>query len=266
MDDDQFRKILAHMGYSWAGYRKVRKGVKKRLSRHMQRLDCNNISDYLNLLDRRKDYWLECELLMTVSISRFFRDRQLWEMLENQWLPDIIAKFPSKIKVWSAGCACGEEVYSFKIVWDRLRNNFGQLPQLLVMATDRNPEYLAKARNGVYNPSSLKEITPEKRAIYFRRRKGSKQFTIKSDLKTNICWQKHHLLTEPPGSDYNVIFLRNNILTYYQHDIQKRALATILDCLMPDGLFVIGCHESLPVDTTVLSQVPPLTFVYRKNR
>ena len=266
MDDDQFRKILVHLGYSWAGYRKVRKGVKKRLSRHLQRLDCNNISDYLNLLDRREDCRLECELLMTVSISRFFRDRQLWEMLENQLLPDIIAKFPSKINVWSAGCACGEEVYSFKIVWERLRNSFKQLPQLLVMATDRNSDYLEKARNGVYNPSSLKEITPENRAIYFRRRKGSKQFTINNDIKTNICWRKHHLLTEPPGSDYNIIFLRNNILTYYQQDIQKRALAAILDCLIPDGLFVIGCHESLPVGTTVLSQIPPFSFVFRKTR
>lgn len=65
-----------------------------------------------------------CELLMTVSISRFFRDRRFWETLEKTLLPDIIQRQRpyEKISVWSAGCACGDEVYSFMIVWDRLRD------------------------------------------------------------------------------------------------------------------------------------------------
>ena len=107
MDDDQFRKLLEYLDYSWSGYRKVRKGVKKRICRHMQQLGCRNTPDYLHVLDQQENRRQECELLMTVSISRFFRDRRLWQMLEHQWLPAMIAKNPSKMKVWSAGCAAG---------------------------------------------------------------------------------------------------------------------------------------------------------------
>ena len=111
MDDIQFKLLLDRLGYSWAGYRKVRKGVKKRIRRHMRRLGCRDIIAYLNLLQVQSDSRQECELLMTVPISRFFRDRRLWLMLENRWLPDILAGNHSQIAVWSAGCACGEEVY-----------------------------------------------------------------------------------------------------------------------------------------------------------
>ncbi len=68
MDDAQFRKLLEFLGYSWAGYRRVRKGVKKRIHRHMQRLGCRDINAYLNLLENQADFRYECELLMTVSI------------------------------------------------------------------------------------------------------------------------------------------------------------------------------------------------------
>ena len=84
MDDAQFRKLLEFLRYSRAGYRRVRKGVKKRIHRHMQQLGCRDITAYLNLLENQTDYRYECELLMTVSISRFFRDRRLWQMLESQ--------------------------------------------------------------------------------------------------------------------------------------------------------------------------------------
>ena len=84
MDDAQFRKLLEFLRYSRAGYRRVRKGVKKRIQRHMQRLGCRDITAYLSLLENQADCRYECELLMTVSISRFFRDRRLWQMLENQ--------------------------------------------------------------------------------------------------------------------------------------------------------------------------------------
>jgi len=87
MDNQQFCQLLRHLGLSWTGYRKVRKGVKKRIARHMQDLGCRNVSAYLVELDRRNDARLDCERLMTVSISRFFRDRKLWETLQKNILP-----------------------------------------------------------------------------------------------------------------------------------------------------------------------------------
>ena len=77
MDDLQFRQLLDYFNYSWKGYRRVRNGAKKRISRHMQQLKCRNIDEYFNSLDRDGEVRQQCECLMTVSVSRFFRDHLL---------------------------------------------------------------------------------------------------------------------------------------------------------------------------------------------
>jgi len=110
MDDLQFQELLQYLGLSWRGYRKVRKGVKKRIRRHMHLLGCHDVSEYLAELEKDDDVKKQCELMMTVSISRFFRDQMLWQVLENEILPGLIQVYKEKLLVWSAGCACGEEV------------------------------------------------------------------------------------------------------------------------------------------------------------
>ena len=264
MDDDQFRMLLEYLDYSWPGYRKVRKGVKKRIRRHMQQIYCRDISAYLKILDWQPVRRLECELLMTVSISRFFRDRRLWEMLESRWLPDIIAINQKKLKVWSAGCGCGQEPYSFKIVWEHLKKNLDPLPPIEIMATDRDPRYLEYARTGVYNISSLKEVAMEDQTVFFDSRKGAKQFAIREELKSDVHWKIHHLLTDPPGKDYKVIFLRNNVLTYCRQEARKKVVISVLRCLVPGGLFIIGCHETLPFKTDRLIAMDFFPYVFRR--
>ena len=102
MNDQQFHQLLDRFGLSQAGYKKVRKGVKKRISRHMQQLRCRNIIDYINTLDKDDEAKKECELLLTVSISRFFRDRQLWQVLEKDILSGLIKTEKKEIKFKSS--------------------------------------------------------------------------------------------------------------------------------------------------------------------
>ena len=265
MDDVQFNQLLEFLGYSWAGYRKVRKGVKKRIRRHMRLLECQDISAYMNLLKMQSEIHEECELLMTVPISRFFRDRQMWLLLESRWLPDIIAAGPSTVSVWSAGCAGGEEVYSFKIIWERLKKRFNPLPRLEILATDRHTQRIDRARRGIYNRSGLREVDARLRTEFFDRVRGSKQFTIKAELKNGIRWETGNLMVATPGSSFNVIFLRNNILTYCRPEDQISAFLPILSCLAPGGLFIIGCHESLPLKTGGLVSTPECSYVFRKT-
>ncbi|CAB1085503.1 hypothetical protein JY97_15110 [Alkalispirochaeta odontotermitis] len=265
MDDAQFRKLIDFLGYSWPGYRRVRKGVKKRIQRHMQQLGCRDIVSYLNLLESRAAHRNECELLMTVSISRFFRDRCLWHNLENNWVPDIITGNPKHIDVWSAGCASGEEVYSFKIIWQRIKNRGERLPSLRFLATDRHPQYIKRARHGIYNRSSLREVAADVRTEFFESGQSSKQFKIKNQLKDKIRWEICDLTVESPNAVFQIIFLRNNILTYCRQAVKIRAFERILDCLAPGGLFITGCHESLPVESGMLVPMSECRYVYKKE-
>jgi chemotaxis protein methyltransferase CheR len=265
MDDNQFKMLLDWWNYSWTGYRKVRKNVKKRVSRHMQELNCSRIADYLALLETRSTVREACQKRMTVSISRFWRDQNLWLGLERDILPGVIKKNKKIIKIWSGGCARGEEVYSLKILWDRLEATHDSPALLKITATDLNPEYLEMARFGTYSASSLKELSDDARDRYFLKKKSKQRFEVKPFLKTHIDWQLKDLFDGPPDVDYDIIFLRNNILTYYRSNLKKEGLLKIITGLKSDGWLIIGSHEKIPADVPGLIRHKKIPWAYHKK-
>jgi len=265
MDDHQFRRLLDHLGLSWTGYRKVRKGVKKRVSRHMQALNCSNMAGYLHKIDKSKEARDECERLMTVSISRFFRDKKLWDLLLDEMLPGLIEQHPEKIMVWSAGCACGEEAYSLNILWDALESSDARSPVLDITATDMNPITLKRARDGIYPVSSLKEVPEEMRARYFHPEEVGKNYRIKESLKKGLHWRVHNLLSGTLESPFQIILMRNNLLTYYHDAIKRAALKNVLCCLGSGGFLIIGSHERLPFEVSELHDYGSLSYIFQKR-
>jgi chemotaxis protein methyltransferase CheR len=247
MRDDQFREILRVFGLSWDGYRRVRRGVKKHLRAHMVTLGSRSVTEYLDRLEGDGEAREEAERLMTVSISRFFRDIGLWQALERGVLPELVRRGEDRIRVWSAGCACGEEAYSLRIVWQALGDRCDGLPDLELRATDANPSFLEKAREGIYGPSSLKELPDEWRASCFSRIPGEDRFTLADSLKEGIRWGIHNLVREePPASGFHLVFLRNNLLTYYEKRLQVPAFHRIVSALRPGGVLIIGKKERIP--------------------
>jgi len=264
MDDQQFRQILDHYGYSWEGYRRVRKGVKKRISRHMQQLKCRNIDEYLRVLDREEEQRNQFVCEMSVSVSRFFRDRILWKIIEDQIVQEISKENIKNIRFWSAGCACGEEVYSFKIVWESLCARFNHMPELEIVATDINPDYIRRAQEGVYPVSSLKEVPRESRETYFQPIEKDCFYRIIPSLKKGILWKVHNLLCEHDECGFQIIFLRNSILTYYNEYIKQPAFQKVMNSLDPGGFLIIGSHEELPIDSKDLFCVGSQPYIFKK--
>jgi chemotaxis protein methyltransferase CheR len=252
MNDHQFRQLLNHLGLSWNGYRKVRKGVKKRMARHMQKLACPNMETYLLTLDHNQDAKDESMRLMTVSISRFFRDSRLWETLQAEILPLILQRNPDSVRVWSAGCARGEEIYTFKLVWLTLEKHMGPLPGLSLWATDMHSDSVEKAKKGVYAGSSLKEMPEAMRDRYFRVWKKDKSWQILDAVKTGIRWQVRNLAAPPPDRNFHIVFLRNNLLTYYKDPFKVPAFERVVTGLAKGGYLVIGSHEKIPPGFSVL--------------
>jgi len=204
------------------------------------------------------------EKLMAVSISRFFRDRKLWETMERHVLPAMIAEGKQETKVWSAGCASGEEIYSFRILWEEWARNRDRTPKLELWATDMNPELIDRARTGVYSSSSLKEVPEEWRSKYFSPVKANR-WAISDLLKEGIHWKVHNLLVhEPPSIGFQIIFLRNNLLTYYKVETLRPALAKLIETLSPSGFLMIGVHENLPREFTELAPFPHHPNIFQK--
>lgn len=245
MDDRQFKTILEFFQLSQKGYRKVRKGVKKRLVRHMAASGCKNASDYLAMLQNNPASMHECRLALTVSISRFFRDRALWETIGKRVLPDLAGAGLETIHAWSAGCARGEEAYSLAMIQEKAARK-GPLPRLDLLATDICPDYLSAARKGVYGRTSVKEVDESDRIAFFHIRKNGNRFIVKDFLRDKITWRIMDLCTDPPARSFDLIFLRNNILTYLDGDFRNRVFESILQKLKPGGFFIKGSHETIP--------------------
>jgi chemotaxis protein methyltransferase CheR len=127
-----------------------------------------------------------------------------------------------------------------------------------------NPVCLEKGRSGNYPASSLREVNRQDLSAYFNRGAGRNHYAVISALKKGITWKRHHLLQEPPGSKFEVIFMRNNILTYYQTPLKKKTLDSVIGALAPSGFLIIGSHERLPDETTALTAIPTLPYVFRK--
>ncbi len=229
----------------------------------MQENGCKNISEYIAILDRDNEMRRECDLLMTVSISRFFRDRMLWEILKNDILPMIFKNEPGEKHIWSAGCACGEEVYSIRIVLDLFKEEFDDLRELKIIATDMKSDYLDRARAAVYPRSSMREVPKEYIEAYFETKRRGKQFAVKSFLKSSIEWRVHHLYSDSPESNFDIIFLRNNILTYCSDRVKQEVFRKIIGSLNSDGFIILGTNETIPFETDDLVPFKGYSYILR---
>jgi chemotaxis protein methyltransferase CheR len=265
MHEFDFRLILDRFALSAEGYRKVRKGVQKRIVRHMQELRCPTMKVYLERLEIDRDAEAEARRLMDVSISRFLRDGPLWQILEKEILPSLIGEHASGLRVWSAGCALGQEVYSFRILWAHLVEKEAAMPPLELWATEVNPAYLERAIEGIYPAGALTRVPAEASARFFRPA-GKKRFRVVDELRACIRWQVHDITADaPPARDFHLVFLRNNLLTYYRKEIVEVALPAIVDCLAPGGVIVIGQKEKLPDFLEGFRPHRSVSCLYRKQ-
>jgi len=265
MDDQQFRQLLSQFGFSWDGYRKVRRGVKKRVTRHMRQVNCRTMQAYFSLLNQNKEARRHFNCLMTVSISRFFRDRQLWEVLETEVLPGLIREGHNRVKVWSAGCACGEEAYSLRILWEMIGQYYHRLPELEILATDMNPVHLNKAQNGIYPRSSLREVPEAIRDEHFRPMQKGNSHVVSERLKEGVVWREHNLLVNSLGFDFHLVFLRNSLLTYCEDGLKGPAFRRVLDSIAQSGFLIIGSHEKIPPGDWGIAPFGRVRYIFQKK-
>jgi chemotaxis protein methyltransferase CheR len=145
---------LPRLGLRWAGFRKVRRQVCRRLQCRVGALNLASLDAYRAHLDAHPEEWAVLETLTPITISRFYRDRAVFEQLERAVLPGLaaaaIAAQRDRLIAWSAGCASGEEAYTLTLMWNAaLAARFPQL-RLEVVATDVDPTMLRRAREASY--------------------------------------------------------------------------------------------------------------------
>ena len=144
---------LPQLKLRWPGFRKVRRQVCKRLARRMRDLGLDNFIAYRAKLEVDPTEWRVLDECCHITISRFFREKAIFEVLRTRVLPDIAAcaeRERRSAQAWSAGCASGEEPYTIKILWDIGVAHAYPAVSIAIVATDVDDAMLARARNGCF--------------------------------------------------------------------------------------------------------------------
>jgi chemotaxis protein methyltransferase CheR len=257
---------LPQLQRRWAGYRKVRRLVAKRLARHLRELGLADLGAYRSWLASHPSEWRALDALLGIPISRFWRDRGVFEALEREVLPALaraaLAAGRTALACWSAGCASGEEPYTLAILWRaRLQPAFPRLA-LQIVATDCDRESIERARLACYAPSSLKELPAELRAAAFEPRDG--RWCVRPAFRA-VELSCQDLRTESPEGPFDLVLLRNVVATYYAEPQQREILARIVARMRPGAALVLGAHESLPAGVPGLAAWPGAPGVFRRE-
>lgn len=181
---------------------------------------------------------------LSITVTEMFRDPDFYRALRAQVIPFL--RTYSFIRIWHAGCATGQEVYSMAI----LLQEEGLYDRTTIYATDFNQHALDFARDGVYPMASARAYTAN-----YQRSGGSGSFAgyytsgydhlvMERSLKDNIVWAHHNLVTDHVFAEVHLVLCRN-VLIYFNKDLQRRALSLFTDSLVSGGVLALGSRESL---------------------
>jgi len=240
---------LPRLNLRWPGFRKVRRQVCKRLKRHMSELQLTDFAAYQARLEADPAEWQILDQCCHITISRFFRDRGVFEALRKRVLADIAVRAKRErreARAWSAGCASGEEAYTVKILWDLEVANSCPGVSLSITATDVDKTMLARARKGYFEPTSVRELPPHLVRQAFDR--VGQALCVRQQHREGIDFLFQDLRLEAPDLLFDLIFCRYVAFTYFAVPLQYQVLGRIVQRLLPSGYLVIGTHEQLPED------------------
>lgn len=257
---------LPQLSLRWPGFRKVRRQVCKRLKRRMSDLGIADFTAYQARLEADRTEWRVLDECCHITISRFFRDRGVFEALRRRVLPGIAARAKREgrdVRIWSAGCASGEEPYTLKILWELEVASLFPGVSLAITATDVDTAMLTRARDGCFNAASLHELPPHLVSQAFDQ--VGPHFCVKPQHREAIEFLYQDLRLETPTSVFDLILCRYVAFTYFAPPLQRQVLARIVDRLLPNGYLVIGTHERLPDDVPELAPVTGAPQIFKKK-
>ena len=260
------QECLPRLRLRCAGFRKVRRQVCKRIDRRMKALGLSGPSAYRDYLEAHPGEWAVLDALCRIPISRFYRDRGVFDRLAQEVLPALAdaarARGEPELRCWCAGCASGEEPYTMALLWEH-----GVAPRfpglgIRILATDADPHLLARARAGRYAFSSLKELPEGWVKQAFTRSAG--RYEIREAYRERVAFLRQDIRRRMPAGPFHLILCRNLVLTYFEEALQREIVRKLADRLLPGGALVVGIHESLPGGIASLVPWSETLRIYRR--
>jgi two-component system, chemotaxis family, CheB/CheR fusion protein len=248
-------QVRARSGIDFSTYKEPT--IRRRLQRRMLDTGNNNLEDYLRHLRRHPEEYARLANSFLIKVTDFFRDPDLFAYLREQLLPGLIDEARTRgneLRLWSAGCATGEEAYSLAILVSELLGSQLDQCNVRIFATDLDTDAVAFARRGIYPASALKNLPRDLRERYLTRGNGA--FEVRKEARSLVIFGQHDLGQRAPFPRIDLVLCRN-VLIYFTPELQRRALQLFAFALREGGSLVLGKAEStspLPEHFTLVNQ------------
>lgn len=237
-------KLLDKRGLDFTEYRLsfLERRVESRLLAHR----VEDFASYDKILESQPEELNRLFDTLTINVAEFFRDPAIWAYLEpNVFAP--LVKRERSIRIWSAGCASGEEPYSIAIAIKEMVDKTPRHGSIKIMGSDVDPLALARARRGIYSRSALAKIPQARLEAFFTKRKEMEDgYEVSQDIRSMVKFYEHNYLKPPTFLDRaaDVIFCRNSMI-YLRNEAKNKAVSMFHHMLVPGGYLVLGVTEVL---------------------
>ncbi len=253
--------LLRTRGFDFTAYK--RPSLMRRMTRRMQMIKIEDFAEYMDYLEVHPEEFAQLFDTILINVTAFFRDQPFWDFLAQEILPRIIneRKPDEPIRVWSAGCASGEETYTIAIL---LAEALGQDPfrdRVKIYATDVDEEALNRARHASYSEKDIEPVPPELKEKYFE--SASNRYIFRNDLRRSIIFGRHDLVQDAPISHLDLLTCRNTLM-YFNAEAQSRIMAHFHFALNDRGYLFLGRAEMLLTHTNIFTPVELRYRVFSK--
>ncbi len=245
-------RVLAKTGLDLQQYKRPQ--MERRLRSMADRVGARTLDEYWAVLEKDAQQFAYFIDRITINVSELFRNPEKFEELRRVILPEL-RQLGSPIRVWSAGCSYGAEPYSLAVLLEEMR----PVPYQM-LATDVDETILSKAKEGMFAPEDMRNVSPDWKQKYFVQQ--GNRYQVKPELKRNITFRKHNLLADPFDTGFHLIVCRN-VVIYFTEEAKDRLYLRFYQSLVPGGVLFVGSTERI-FNYRELGFEMPLSFFYRK--
>ncbi|UCE89885.1 MAG: hypothetical protein JSW10_03410, partial [Pseudomonadota bacterium] len=242
---------LPRLNMRWPGFRKVRLQVCKRLQRRLTALRISNVSGYCRYLTQHPEEWRTLDALTRVTISRFYRDKLVFEFIAQEVLPRLAKQASERnddvLSIWSAGGGSGEEPYTLALFWHLLvQPQFPNL-RLRIVATDADANQCQRGVRACYSYSSIKNLPAQWQEHACAQQQD--EYCLNAMYRADVEFRVQDVREAVPPESFDVVFCRNLVFTYFDDGLQRETLGRMQGAIKVGGALVIGIHEHLPAES-----------------
>lgn len=266
VEEDTLLEIFAliHKCTAWDFSQYKRPTLYRRITRRMGAGNFKTTEDYLEYLRATPG---ECQELgndFLIGVTRFFRDKSAFEILNSQVFPKMLEKKSNgdSLKIWICACSTGEEAYTLAMLLDDFINKANKIISVKIFATDIDQKSIEIAGKGRYNAQIAKDIEPAVLQKYFV--KEGNGYAVVPHIRKQIVFATHNLLKDPPFIKNDFISCRN-MLIYMDVSLQKKILNTLHFALNTDGYLFLGSSESLLHLNSKMEEISSRWKIFRKT-